>query len=783
MNMNTNLPIEETSSTSPSFVSSTQTSPVPQAQTAPSPLTEWAKEHKVKKNEGNNIATRVARTVGFVALAILASPFLILPALGAGAFKLGAWAREKYKLIVKKDPILTSIRQMKVAEETDKFVTMQKVLKDKRFSSIEGLVVNGREIPDKATELQKGLKTKLTNSKAVKEIRHQKTIRQIMRQLSRQGSLTPEVIKELNSFHIVAILKKIEESQGLEKWDALNELSQKATFFNVREIVWDKVSKKVDKEMIPTQQVDRDVVEFQKHITHLLKILQKQDLSHPGTLNQEFIAELRKALNHPVYQALKEDASDPAVHLLQRFASDMWNKAPSVETYTQVGETLIKKAKEAKGKVRSEAAEESKTDQPMTGADLAKSLRDSHDLVAKAHWTDSGIGKVTYGITHVLQLLGAMASEGGIMRQIPAALGRGEYDSHGTLSNNPSLQGTTTIAWEDQAKQTHNGTINACFGGSPTIGDHKISPEFEAVLQAAENQQFIPEDQRDKEIPMMVNYNNLQNLDKEHGEGPRSRTLMLLNKKYPLSFRGMTLSKDSELYTMVEKVDGKEVEKIEWESPNQFGNKMMEQLMRSFNPADKGHGFYFHGSSDHWKPIFEAATNSATAFFEELIAKNPEEYGQNTKEVRAKLQGAYQEYVYSMIKAVSEWESLKILSERGIKDPKIMVISACKEQIDRGAMDNTLTMFLRFAEYKTLMGVMHSRALSARDRVILKKRMPQVLAAIEVIDREKFKAQLMDFFNRLDPNSSVDKESYAYTVAKKEPVTPPSSRREAAVTA
>lgn len=754
--------------------------PISTPETLPSQtpqLAQWAKEHKVKKHEGKGVGTRVGRTVGFVALTIIFSPVLLIPAVIAGSFKLGAWMREKYKLIVKKDPILTSIRQMKVAEETDKFLTMQDVLKNPRFrEDIEGLVVNGREVSDKAKALQEKLKAKLTDPEKVKKIRTEKIVRYIMRELSRQGKLTPELLAVLRDPKVAAAL----ENKDFTTFNQLIKDGKLPQDFFTKTIDLTKIEAKVSKDMkvaADRDQVDHDVEEFQKNITHLLKILQKQDLSNPGALNQEFIAELRKALNHPVYKALKEDASDPAIHLLQRFASDMWNKAPSVETYTKVGETLIKKAEEAKGKASSEDAE-SRAAQPATGPELAKNFRDSHDLVAKAHWTDSGWGKVAYAITHPLQALGSMASEGGGMRLLPAALGRGEYDSHGTLSNNPSLQGTTTIAWEDKAKQEHKGTINACFGGSPTIGDHEVSPEFKAVLQAAENEQFVSEDQRDQAIPHMVNYNNLQNLDKEEGEGPRSRTLMLLNKKYPLSFRGMTLSKDSELYLMEKKVGKKHVKVIAWQNPKDFGDKMMQQLMRSFDPQEAGHGFYFPGSPNEWQPIFKAATDSATAFFDELIKNNPEKYDQSRDDVREKLQGAYQEYVYSMIKAVNEFQSLKILSERGIKNPKIMAISVCKEQIDRGAMDNVLTMFLRFAEYQTMMGVMHSRALSARDRVILKKRMPQVLDAIEVIDREKFKAQLMNFFNTLDPAAPVREDSYAYTVAKKEPVTPPPSRKE-----
>ena len=80
--------------------------------------------------------------------------------------------------------------------------------------------------------------------------------------------------------------------------------------------------------------------------------------------------------------------------------------------------------------------------------------------------------------------------------------------------------------------------MNNCYGGSPTIGDHLIAPEFEAAIQAAENNQLSPKEARDPAIPMVVIYNNLQNLDKKHGEGPRSRTIMLLMINTPSLLEG-----------------------------------------------------------------------------------------------------------------------------------------------------------------------------------------------------------------------------------------------------
>ena len=84
-----------------------------------------------------------------------------------------------------------------------------------------------------------------------------------------------------------------------------------------------------------------------------------------------------------------------------------------------------------------------------------------------------------------------------------------------------------------------------------------------------------------------------------------------------------------------------------------------------------------------------------------------------------------------------------------------MAISACKENIDRGGMENTKYMYTRLSEnyeqrLSLILGVMHSRALSSRDRVILQSRMPQILSFMKATEPEDFRAQLMEFYQEMD---------------------------------
>ena len=136
----------------------------------------------------------------------------------------------------------------------------------------------------------------------------------------------------------------------------------------------------------------------------------------------------------------------------------------------------------------------------------------------------------------------------------------------------------------------------------------------------------------------------------------------------------------------------KKEEDVIWKNPEQFGTHLLSEFERSFNPNETGHGFYFHGTFEQWKPIFEKAIETANAHFNTVIR------GHSSKFSPEELQGAYIEYVYSLLNAANEMESLKILIERGIDIPMVMAISACKENIDRGGMENTKYMYIRLPD-------------------------------------------------------------------------------------
>ena len=239
---------------------------------------------------------------------------------------------------------------------------------------------------------------------------------------------------------------------------------------DLKKIDWNQIQYQIQKRTVPVDHVDHEVRKFERSMAQILKTL-KESGGEPGDSNQQLISQLRKTLESPIYQALKEDFSQPSIHFFHRLASDIWNKAPSLDGYHQVGKSVLRE-------LHQEEAPQ------MSGQQLAAQLEASQKKMTKIHWSDQGISKLFYAITHPLQAMGGLASEGGIAREIPAMVGLDEYDSHGTLSNNPSLQGVTTLPWIDEEGAEFECQVNNCYGGSPTIGDYHIAPEFEAAIQS-----------------------------------------------------------------------------------------------------------------------------------------------------------------------------------------------------------------------------------------------------------------------------------------------------------
>lgn len=717
---------------------------------------------KSKKNALKTAAFVIASIIPIIilsALALLLSPFIL--------------AHRAYRLS-KGRGLPALIEKMKSQEEAGKLKTMVDAMNTSIDSILEknpGFSANG---------MKNGFEQVLENSLSPankEEVLRNKAARTLLKQLKKAPHFNNVWIQALKS---PPILKELNINSKQIPQSFLNAL--KPFGLELTNDQWQTLKMNTQKLSIPAkEEVENFKTEFDHLIETLLKPQEKSRADDSTKINRQFIQILRKLIESPVYQYLKEDPSQPSIHLIHRCASDIWNKAPALNAYLEVGSEIIDMTLNSKAeKIGDEISVLPQTERIETGAEIAQLIKATHKKLISFYDTDQGAGKIGYALTHPKHVLGSAASQGkgSYTQMIPAAIGLGEYDSHGTLSNNPSLQGQTSFEWNGDTAR-----VNNCYGGSPTIGN-TIAPEFEAVLQAAENEQFKEFEDRDLSIPLFMNYNNLQNLNQNTGEAPRSLAIMNLNEKYPLSFLGSTFSKDSNFYMMKKKKD------LVWENPLQFGKCMQEQLEKRFNTSDSAmqdSGFYFHGPKENWTPLFEKAIKNAEAHFstenlsdkqdelenleddlnalKEKIAvsdlrdrlglkKAEKDLEKKIKEMKKFFQGAFQEYVYSMLNAALEMESIKALQERGIKNPLIMTITACKENIDRGGMENAKFLYLRLPEDDKERAVKittaaHLRAIAVRLRALIGHRMDQVLDLFSAVESPVFKKNQRKLFKEL----------------------------------
>lgn len=657
------------------------------------------------------LSTRVKKTfvkVGVVALAVIFSPLLLI---AGTAIRLGYKAHTVFRAKIYGDRLISATKKMKKAEEAQRFEGLKKIY---------------------VSNLSKGItdvKT-ITDSLSHPQLKNNKLARQMLRALARTGEIPSKKIQ----VELLQAASRLEDAAFKSVANLKNALKDPLIVLD------DKTIETILTEIEATkpETIQKHAEELSRLISELSLLFDKAVGNHQTT-NLEITDRLRKALESPAYLALKEDTENPSIQFLHELSAGIWNNVQPLAAYKSLGAQCLPVEYETQN----------------TGSDVRHILEQSLTKARRELLTDHGIpGKILYAITHPLQTLGSMASLGGTSQTIAEAFGRGVYDSHGLLSNNPSLQGTTTL--------TVNGgqlRVNNCYGGSPTRGDPHISPEFRAVCQAAENNQLAATP--NAAVPMVVYYTNFQNIHNKGGEGERSATIMRQNFEFPLSFRGMTLAKDSPFYLM-----RGDKSSLTFEAP-EFAKEFFEVLMQDENftlegrKGQKGTGIYFPGNKEDWRPIISQILIKAETYFGR--------FGASSGEDAYRMRGAFQEYVYSMIQAYTEAALGKEVQQRtGIESPLVMAIRACKENIDRGGAENMKYLFTRLSEtydpkerIELVAGVMHSRALSARDRIILEDRLPQVLSFIEHISPVDFQLSMKDLLASLNLVVS----DYAYTPA------------------
>lgn len=541
----------------------------------------------------------------------------------------------------------------------------------------------------------------------------------------------------------------------------LNQELLKAHDISISPEAWDTITAEIDKEF-PKSTIAgfSPAATFTNKLNDFQNILKDTTLT-PKDKNKAIVQAFRDILSTEAYQAMKQDSSNPLINFIHSYASGLWNEVQVMDMYKGFGEAVVQRDPILQGELI-EAADGNK----RFGEVLERGIGTSTKTLSKRLFTDHGVmGKVAYIIAHPRQILGAMASEGGKLREFAALFGSVEYDPHGRLTNVPSLQGYTQATFDGKAAR-----INNVYGGTPTMSDTEISPEYLAVLQAAENNRLAPSDnERIAGVPDYVLYANFQNIEGEN-EGKRSATIMRLNQSHPLAFQGITLSKDSKFYRMLEGPISWErsvVDDKPYTAAQSMGREMRSVLMDPKNfTLDKkrigdkdGPGCYFPGEPARWEKIFDVVLEHTNEVFAEIVNLS------GSREEAFELRGAYQEYVYASVQDYVEMETAYELTKSGIKDPLIQAQRACKENIDRGGAANAAYLHLRLDDTNPekaglVLGALHSRALGARDRMILEARLPQIRGLIKHVDSQKFREQQAAMFQKVGFTKESDKAAF-----------------------
>ncbi len=496
-----------------------------------------------------------------------------------------------------------------------------------------------------------------------------------------------------------------------------------------------------------------------------LEDLFSKDIQDYPLANKLILENLRNFLQSPTYDALKEDSDHPLIKMVHKLASGIWNDVNVLFAYEEMGKAITNLAEN-----QSTPKEEGK---------LVNLIKSSIKVQQEQLMTDHGLtAKAYYALQHPGQAVASLVSESrkdGYLQLL------GTYDPH-MLANNPSKQSETRLSIGSEENPV-KGRINNCYGGSPTVGA-VISPEFAAMVQAAENNLFAAHP--DPTIPSFVYYTNLQNIENKGGEGERSSSIMEMQRRYPMSFIGITLAKDSQFYKLGSYGHGewKNVENQVWTNAEAFGIELKEKFLQpkcfeyfDRTQAETGNGIYLPGNAEFWGPVLDAIVKQANTHFTET----------NIKGVKAaELLGAYQEYVYTMIQAYVEIFSIQNVNNfNGNTQPLITSIRACKENIDRGGAENAKYLYTRLTfkpngerytneeRANLIIGALSSRALSSRNRMILEARLPQILAFFDKFQPEEIQQDIEKLVTGLGIKFTADGQpKFNPALQRPQPATP-----------
>jgi hypothetical protein len=275
-------------------------------------------------------------------------------------------------------------------------------------------------------------------------------------------------------------------------------------------------------------------------------------------------------------------------------------------------------------------------------------------------------------------------------------------------------------------------------------------------------------------IPHAISYNNLQSIENPNSaEGMRSLELSKLNYEYPSSLDCYTLSKDTKSHMMNDLKSGKDKgvdlkqemhvtdSKVVWSSCNSYevtmfaeflgvSNQDAKRLMVGglnqreeqviFNNAEsfkiegrskkKDCGFYFparnHYEARKWVDIIQVSLRQAKRNLDsvdkEVLKSTLDAKGNPTQKTLYHFRKAFREQSYYLIRQQAQLGTCRDLADQGIEDPEMIAITACKENIDRGGMENFKDIETTAENFKSGFGFGMGRALDYRERGVIDER-------------------------------------------------------------
>ncbi len=457
--------------------------------------------------------------------------------------------------------------------------------------------------------------------------------------------------------------------------------------------------------------------------------------------NQAILQEVRKALNSKAYLHLKEMENHPAVRLLHDLANSSYLEASVMRAYEQLNTEVS-------------AAGDPLPENGLASTQLADRLLQRWEHLYQGGIFRSDMNSPFYLLTHPGSARGAFQS---------GKVGMG-YDPHGALENQSGA------AFDEQVQLADGMRANIRHFFTPSWRlDVDPPPEAVACLQSMTNRQRLRDLGRpisnDDHTAVQVCYNNLMEIGRGT-EGRSSVNIMMLNRRFPDVFRGMTIPCDSQFHRRGLGHGSGMMDRIytgghQPRTAANFASALRDVISddRCFRLGGRNErddpGYYFHTRSpaevEGWKAQIRAICTDLHAKYDVLVDsdRQPDDDGvASLSEIQAKiannpasltpaekkkwwmLESAMIEEANLMLTTLNQARGLADLQARQQPVHQAMT-SVCKELADRGQNNTTekayalcggANNYLSTGELGAMMAMKNGRPMMARYRLPLSHR-------------------------------------------------------------